>query len=302
MKKRNKYLNILAITILVVLMTLLTNCTSKDDKLVDDFILLAQREGVANCLNFLYFQENGEVIQKSYCFTVDIKYGKYVQDVDTFKIYGLNKDSIKNDLAIIVKKYDRINQVYKRLLFYPDSDTSKNPIIYEAHDIETKCSEQKYIMSNIDISFINNKYSKEDLCSFEESIGSKQTYEKFTLGECYYPNSKKINDTPIVFNRKYKSGIPLKTSYFYYNDSLIVQYHKWSNSGCICLDNITKKDYKDFYFYLESKIIAQFGNPTSRTGMLSRKKKIIWDTNDEHLELHLYLFNSYEIRLIKYWE
>ncbi len=302
--KNNKQ-NIFRIMILLLVISIFTNCSRNPQKLIDNSILYAEREGVANCMNCLFFKKNGIVVQKFFCFTIRTKKGRYTMNGDTLKIVGLNEDKSKVYLAIIERHYDRIGQVYKDLVYYINSDTLYGSS-YDAYDEETKCPDKQDVFSKIDLNFINIRFSKKDLFNYENSINSKQRNDDFSLGDCYYSNSdKKELDNPIVFERNYMNGLPLKTSYFYKKDTLIIQYHEWADYNCKCL-NFDKKYFLDFYKLLINEISKEKGESNSTIGMFSdnneTKFERIWDTDEEHLELHLYFFGSSKIRLIKYWK
>lgn len=304
MKDKNQ--NILRIITLLVLISIFTNCTRNNQKLIDNSILYAERKGVANCMIFLFFQKDSIVIQKSKCFGINTKQGKFSINGDTLQIFGLNEDKKKIALAIVEKKHDRIGHVIKYLAFYPNADTLSNPIYYNAYDDETKCPNLRDDFSKIDLNFIQIRFSKTDLFDYENSLNSKHKTDKFSLGDCYYSNSdKKELESPIVFERAYKSGLPLRTSYFYQKDTLIIQYHEWSDYNCVCI-NFDKKYFFNFYKQLINEIIKVKGEPNEIIGKFSDKNEVkferIWDSEEEHLELHLYFYASSKIRLIKYWK
>ena len=292
---------------MVILISLFSNCFRNHRKLIENSILYANSEGVAGCMTHLYFQKDGTIIKKSVCFGITTMDGTYNKQLDTFLIEGLNPDTTKTDLAIINKRYDKIGQIYKRLLYFRNADTLRNPIIYDAFDDETECPDKKEITDNTDFSSVNQRFSRNELLFFEKSNTPILFGSKTFMSESYYPNVYQTKlDSAISFYRKYNQGIPLETYYYFSNDTLMVKYYEWSSGGCKCLYYLENDDYMNVYQQIISKLIILSGNPKEVVGDLTDNKitqfERIWDTDKEHMELHLYLYGGYRICLIKYWK
>lgn len=291
-------------------------CMNNFKKLEENSILIAQKEGVANCMTYLYFQKDGNIIQKSFCFGIQTEKGKYEIKDSIINIYwdiSKNRDESNtskiraHDIAKIKVYKDRIGHTYKELCYYKNCDTLSYGINFEVYDNDTKCIEYNTMEDVSDLSFLLKRFLYEDVFKYEDSLESKKIKNNFTLSKSYYPNKLELKlDTPIVFNRKYTIGIPLKTSYIFYDKTLMVQYHEWSDRGVKCIENFTKEAYKSIYKQLINKIVEIKGETTDIVGNLDDKKitefERSWDNEFEHLELHLYLYDNYRIRLINYWK
>ncbi len=293
--------------IMVLLIAIFNGCFFKHRQLLNSSILYANREGVASCMTHLYFQKNGIVIMKSFCFGSTTTKGTYIQRKDTFLIKGLNNDTTIIDLAILEKEYDQIGQISKHLIYYKKCDTLNNPVVFNAFDNETKCPDKKEIIEIDDLGSINERFSKKEMLIFEKNSNLNDLGSKSFLSECYYPNVNSIKlDSAISFYRNYTEGIPLKTYYYYSKDTLMVKYYEWSSTGYRCLYYLDKDDYINVYQKIITKLTNQYGNPKKVIGNLSNRKitqfERIWDSETQHMELHLYLYDGYRIRLIHYWK
>lgn len=308
---RKHYKKQRSLLISICLSLIFTSCVQQHEKLIDESVFYAVREGVANCMSYLCFQENGQVIQKNYCFGVATEYGKYEKNEDSLKIYwkenSQTSDNTICNIATIEKFKDKVGHTYKKMYYYLDKDSMTYRIEYDVFDSETKCVEYNTTEDNSDLTFLSKRLSKDEVLEYENTLNSNSKNCYFTLSKDYYPNEQNlILSLPIVFERNYTIGIPLETSYQFYNDTLMVQYHEWSDAGVKCKENFDKNAYREIYKQLMARIIEIKGNPVEFVGDLDDTRltqfERIWDNEDEHIELHLYFYDNYRIRLINYWK
>jgi len=189
------------------------------------------------------------------------------------------------------------------LNYYKLGDTSSAPRIYEAYDIDTKCPDFDLNLDSSNFEFLQTRLDTNSLILFEKRKKSKPVNRDYSsMGGSYYPLSSKFPvGNPISFIREYKSGIPLETNYYYSDGRLMVQYYEWSSLGCECFNNVSKSDFETTFHWIKTEIIKKKGKPVK---IIEKEKQIeiIWDNSEEHLELHLYLYHGFRIRLIDYWK
>lgn len=130
-KFRNKFriVNILVLFAVILLTSFFPFGIYNFEKLESENILIAQREGVANCMTTLKLKENYNFIEKTVCFNVKRNKGKYSISGDTIRLEFDKKSSFgsKTAFAIIKLNNDSIIDRLDKLIYYRNIE-DKNPI------------------------------------------------------------------------------------------------------------------------------------------------------------------------------
>jgi hypothetical protein len=271
--KNSKCFPPLIYTLTIILSIIYPSGVIDYEQFQSEIILSADREGVANCMTRLYFRKDNSIEEKQYCFGYYYKKGHYVRKQDIFFIYGLNDTTIF-DIAKLTYNVDEIGHVNKKLEYYNYGDTMQRPLIYDAFDEETECKAISLNSKNTDYAFLVDRLDTMKLLLFEQKKGSVRiNRDGSSMGGSYYPLFKKYPvGNPISFMRKYNGGIPLETNYYYSNDTLMVQYYEWSDMGCVCLKDLTKKDFETLFKEIKEMISKKKGEPINVIRIIKKQR------------------------------
>ena len=119
---KNRLLNICIVFIVLVVTIIEPNGLINFDKLQGKDILVAEREGAANCMTTLKLKENNKFIQRNVCFGISETKGNYqiINDTIFFKNISFNRSdkdyykfAIINEVESVNKKYIGFLELYK---------------------------------------------------------------------------------------------------------------------------------------------------------------------------------------------
>lgn len=120
------------------------------------------------------------------------------------------------------------------------------------------------------------------------------------VNEEVFPYNKEIKLTsPEIYMRQYKSGLQMKTSYFFNNEKIALQIHEWGVFGIDSLKNLKRSDFENIHMQIQEKITEIKGSPIDSLSNNSFDK--IWDNSNENIRLKLNdLDTTYSIKLYQY--
>jgi hypothetical protein len=90
------------------------------EKLEGEDLLVASREGAANCMTIIKFKSNYTFQDRSVCFGIDVIRGKYSIKNDTIKFEKVNREKKYYQFAVIRPTISKNNVTTKDLVLYKD--------------------------------------------------------------------------------------------------------------------------------------------------------------------------------------
>ncbi len=122
-KFKNHITNIIFLLFVIITTIIFPFGIINFERFEDETILIAQREGVANCMTTFKLKENFNFTEYSVCFGRKYKSGKYIISNDTFSFYYKNQDSIsKPAFAILKLNNDTLINNKDYFIFYRDDE------------------------------------------------------------------------------------------------------------------------------------------------------------------------------------
>lgn len=90
------------------------------EKLEGEDLLVASREGAANCMTIIKFKSNNTFQVRSVCFGIDVIRGEYVIKNDTIKFEKVNREKKYYQFAVIRPTISKNNVTTEDLVLYND--------------------------------------------------------------------------------------------------------------------------------------------------------------------------------------
>ena len=150
----------------------------------------------------------------------------------------------------------------------------------------------------------NKGYSTTDVnisLSSDVSSGEFFLIAEIEVNEEIFPYNKEVKLTSTeIYMRQYKSGLQLKTSYFFNNEKVALQIHEWGKFGIDSLKNLKRTDFEKIFMQIQEKITKIKGVPIDSLSD-NNPFDIIWDNSKEKIRLKLNdLDTTYNIKLYQY--